>query len=706
MHIGCITISNYRSLKQAYTPLSRFSTLIGENKSGKSSFLQSIILFIRGTKLKSTDFYDPASDIVIDVIFTNVQDGDLDILAPEHKDRIKSLVRTDRTLHILRRYIPDGSSSLCCFKLLPKDKRFHPDSVSEQLKGLSGVDVRMRVEEIFPELKGIFTGTTQIAAKQKIEELISSLSTDQFVETETALPTGFDNSIKAFLPEPVYIPAVRDLSDEVKTQETTTFGRLLSILLNVISSKLSEAEETFSTLKGKLNIIRQPDGTLLDNRLDEIRQIETLVGAYVQENFPSVKVQIQIPPPEIKTVLASAKIIVDDGVEGLVDSKGDGLKRAVTFAILRSYVNLSTKQEWQKPGASIRKMERFLFLFEEPELYLYPGAQMILFDALHRISQDHQVVISTHSPLFLSPFFEGSFIKMVKRNIGDGTHIPYCEALPVDLFDVTTRDQFQLICFDNNNVAFFADKVVLVEGDSDHICLSHIAKTLNPDWDFCRKKVAMVKVSGKGSMARYRKFFERFEVKTFIVVDLDVIIRDFDKLGLPEVLGEQRSALLQLADRVIKDEGLLAKYSNVDPIKKAIKRQSWREGWEIFKKFIFEVIEGKPINKEAYELVQKLIEPELEEPRLIVLKSHPAAQNAKRELLAAVREYGIFILDKGSIEDYYPRGMEGPDKTSRAQHFCKCVSDPESIRALTNTIPVDDRETVSEFELICRIIFA
>jgi len=54
-----------------------------------------------------------------------------------------------------------------------------------------------------------------------------------------------------------------------------------------------------------------------------------------------------------------------------IDYKGDGLKRAVTFALLRTYVE-------QKNTFKESDNSKFLFLFEEPELYLHPKAQRIL----------------------------------------------------------------------------------------------------------------------------------------------------------------------------------------------------------------------------------------------------------------------------------------------------------------------------------------
>ena len=83
----------------------------------------------------------------------------------------------------------------------------------------------------------------------------------------------------------------------------------------------------------------------------------------------------------MRVVFSNAQILVDDGVQGFVDSKGDGLKRAVTFAILRSYVTLSQKPGWGKGASEREPRERYIFLYEEPKLYLHLTSQMVLYES-------------------------------------------------------------------------------------------------------------------------------------------------------------------------------------------------------------------------------------------------------------------------------------------------------------------------------------
>lgn len=704
MIIESIEVKNFRCLREVFTPLAEFTTIIGENNAGKSTLLEALIIFIQGTKLKKSDFYDPDQEIMIKICLDQVNEETLDALVPEHKARILELVR-EQKLILVRRYSTDGTTSIKCIKAVPGEMRLKSSIIDETFKGSTGGQIKSLLEENYPEVAPRLDKLTQGRAKELIAEHIAALPPEAFEDEESALPTGIDNSVKNLFPVPVYIPAVKELSDDIKTKEGTTFGKLLSILLNVIESQLVEAEETFAGLNQKLNRVIKEDGTYADNRLDEVKEIENLMGQFVQENFPSTKINIVIPPPEIKTVLSSAKIMVNDGIEDVIDTKGDGLKRAVTFAILRTYVTLGAKPEWQREGQRTLPKDRYLFLFEEPELYLYPTAQRILFDALQQISRTHQVIISTHSPNFLSPETMGTFIKMSKR-IDETGRPPYSKALPINLKDLSMRDQFQLICFENNNAAFFSERVVFVEGDSDHITLSHIAKILNSTWDFSKGKVSIVRVNGKGSIARYQNFFNKFEVQTFIISDLDVLIRDFDKLGLDGQFDTERQRLLNAIDKIIQEEEMSTE-PNAERVKKTITRLGWREQWSNAKAAVMKVQRGEVLTEDEIKVFDNLFEAELEEPRLRVLKYHPDIQEAKLNLISGIYSNDVFILSRGSLEDYYPNGVTGSDKPSKAQDYCRKVTSPEQLTQTCQTYADPASGAIfTEFEAAFSRVFA
>lgn len=565
MHLTKLSITNFRALRDVTIPLSRFGCLIGENNSGKSSILQALSLFFSGTKLAASHFFDESKPIRIEVTFEDIGETDLARLADEHRTRIAGIIKNGR-LVLVRTYDTTGKSSLLYKILIPDDARFSAENIAALMRGgRPGQAFVTKVVQSFPELNGVVDTTmNQDTIQQKIQELGDLFSDDLKKATDLVIPTGKDISVLPLLPDPIYIPAVKDLADDIKTTESTPFGKILAVLLQAVEPKLPKVQHLFQELNAKLNRVQQLDGTVLDERLDEVKLIEFTVEKYVRESFANVALRIAIPPPELKTVFSSARIYANDGIDGLIDSKGDGLRRAIVFSILRSYVELKSKLAPDEtlvkdPAYPVEPTHphvksaptSYLLLFEEPELFLHPKAQHVLFDAIRVFAKDHHVLVTTHSPMFFGPGTTETFVKL--RKVSDATTAPrpFTKVQPIDLSDITAKDQFQIICFENNNAAFFADTVVLVEGDSDYILMPHIARTLNNSWDAAKVPIAFARITGKGNIRRYREFFAKFEVRVPVIADLDLLISGFEHIAPNEALKIARDKLIERVDALI-----------------------------------------------------------------------------------------------------------------------------------------------------------
>ncbi|MGA2532722.1 MAG: ATP-dependent endonuclease [Candidatus Aminicenantales bacterium] len=708
MKMTHLRIENYKGLREIDVPLSQFVCLIGENNSGKSSVLQALSLFFSGSALPKTHWFDAEKSIRIDVLFSEITDADVNRLAEEHRTRIRAIVK-DGALTLVRIYGQDGKSTLKYRKLLPREERFSDDKIAELVKSKkAGNPFVEAVVSQFPELNDVVTpAMNQGDMKAKIQELADSLPDDQKSLADVDLPTGIDKSISAMLPEPIYIPAVKDLKDDVKTSEGTPFGKVLGILLKAIEPHLTEEKTLFEQLNKKLNRVIQPDGTEKDDRLVPVKTIEETVERFVQDSFKTVKLRITIPPPELKAVLSSALIYANDGVDGLIDSKGDGLRRAIVFAILRSYVELSKTGLIINEAAQTTADPRHLLLFEEPELYLHPKAQQVLFDALGTFSYKHPVVVTTHSPLFFGPQSTTTFIKMRKKTDAAVAPRPFGAADPIDLGDINTRDQFQIICYENNNIAFFAETVVLVEGDSDYIVLPHLAHVINPAWDSGQLPVRFARIGGKGNIRRYRQFFSRFQTRVLVVTDLDFLLgTEFGQIDPADDLKTQRDELLVAVDKVIDANGG-APEPNAEQVKDTHERGDLHALWKKARELQAKYKTGHASLEDVTKAVDEFFAWEKYWRRRETLRQcNDTLLSQKRALLAGLRGHGVCVLEKGTIENYYPAEITGESKPAKAQCFCNTVTSKEQALALCDTGHKGPRGAdTSEFEAIFETVF-
>jgi putative ATP-dependent endonuclease of OLD family len=681
----------------------------------------SLVSVFSGTKLAPTHFFDESQPIRIAVTFEDISDADLARLADEHRSRVAGIIKNGR-LVLVRRYDTDGKSSLLYRTLTPKDPRFSAECIANLVRNQRpGQAFVTKVVQAFPELNGIVDTTmNQDAVKKKIQELADSLPDAQKTESDQPLPTGIDRSIEPMLPTPIYIPAVKDLADDIKTTESTPFGKILGILLPAVEAKLPDAQRLFEQLNSKLNRVQQADGAILDERLDEIKSIEATVEKYVQECFADVALRIAIPPPELKTVFSAARIYVNDGVDGHIDSKGDGLRRAIVFSILRSYMELKAKLSpvatpAEEPAQVAEPAEpqvqpapaSYLLLFEEPELFLHPKAQHILFDALRVFAKEHHVLVTTHSPMFFGAGATETFIKLRKTSDATLAPKPFTQVQPVDLSDMTARDQFQIICFENNNAAFFADTVVLVEGDSDYLLMPHIARTLDPSWDVAKRPIVFARITGKGNIRRYREFFSRFGVRVAVIADLDLLMNGFDHIAPSDAVKTARDNLLAKVDALIVAD------SNGPSAREA--RDAYESGelrslWRRVKEAQAQLNAGTCTQAEHDAAVEAFFAWQRKPDRLEVLKTSTDKEliQLKHHLLEMLRAVDVYVLERGAIEQYYPDSITGADKPSRAQDFCAKIATRDAILACCGEQEFD-RDGVlvkdNEFNLIFGRIF-
>ena len=679
MRLWKMEIENFKGLKAATLEPGAFSCLIGENNAGKSSVLQAMAsLLNRPSQIGTSLYYDPSSPIVFRGYFDGVTEAHLARLAEDHRAKIAPLV-IDEKLTIVSVYKVEQKLELRVRRPVPKDVRYTDDTIDEMFKGKKGAAIRAAFEEHYPEFFSKLPSVSNLGeAKAHLRSCISALAPDQFEVSEVALPTGIATSISNLMPEAIYIPAVKNLNDDLKTTQSTSFGRLLGLLLEDMAPDLLQVQQALASLHKLLNRT-QLEGEVQDERHAKVRELEQLVEQMLAENFPTAKVEFEVPPPELKAILSTAQIYINDGSREPIDQKGDGIKRSLTFALLRAYVSRLNAE--RQSGAENQPESRpLIFLFEEPELYLHPKAQRILFGTLASISKSYQVVVTTHSPLFFEPGVTAVFVRVAKR---DMTPKPIGELHTVNFeLDKDKADTFRLARYEHAEAGFFSSRVVLFEGESDDAFLSHVASLLGSQFDFRQHNVALVRVGGKGNFANYRRFFESFGIEVKLVADLDAIFEGFQHLGASDECNSLRNETLKAIDARSTELNITGALSG-QRLKKRIVGFGYREMYEGARRASAKLQAGATLDAAEIAAIGQLFECEREETRLLTVQADSAAKQAMIPLLDKLRNLGICVLSKGAIEDYYPETVnQSLAKPQRALHASTLVTCGEDVAKL------------------------
>jgi putative ATP-dependent endonuclease of OLD family len=145
-----------------------------------------------------------------------------------------------------------------------------------------------------------------------------------------------------------------------------------------------EALESSVEYREALAVIDKVQKPVLDSLSKSIK--ETLV-----KFLPAiVDVKFEVTEERRSSALRrSATMIIDDGTPTSLEYKGDGVQSLAAIALMRH----------SSESASTGK--NFIIAVEEPESHLHPRAMHGLKTVLQELAERHQVVITTHSPVFV-----------------------------------------------------------------------------------------------------------------------------------------------------------------------------------------------------------------------------------------------------------------------------------------------------------------
>ncbi len=162
-------------------------------------------------------------------------------------------------------------------------------------------------------------------------------------------------------------------------------------------------------------------------------------------------------------------------------------------------------------GSNLR---RFVFLIEEPELYLSPHAQRHLFRVLRSLARHgNQILYSTHAPVFLS-VDRLEELALVRHHPKRGTTLFQPEPLEeAEAFRVLSE-------FDSDRAELFlARAALLVEGRTEKLTFPLVFEALGVEPD--KEGVIVLECGGKGNIPLFARVCNACGVPYVVVHDRD-----------------------------------------------------------------------------------------------------------------------------------------------------------------------------------------
>lgn len=456
-HISEVKILNFKSIKNGLFCLSPYTPLVGYNNAGKTNILQSINWIIKRSSLPGSDFFDRSAAVVVEVEICGLVGEVLDAIGATHRGRIEPLI-ADGKIRIRR-------------------------SQSEPGQTVTGIRLEVLTRE-----KGA-------------EEWVVS-------------PTGIDQAIAALFPEPIFIGAMENATEDVaKFGASTTIGKLLREIITPITERHSgPVSDALHEISKKLSASGEgKDETLVD--LDHKIQKE------LTRIFPGVSAKTHIPTPDFSDFMKSAtiKIFEDkyDNPEGRdVSSFGHGAQRSIQIALVKCLSEI-------KRSAGGAKGRTTLLLIDEPELYLHPQAIEVVRSALSSLSSDgYQVIFTTHSAGMIARADAPNAL-LIRRSVSDGTtcYPRIRDAVSAAISDANHQSE-TLFSISNSNKILFSERVVIVEGRSELTIMPDIFQAefgISPG----EMRIGIVDIGGSGNIVNALTVLGAMGIPAKAIADLD-----------------------------------------------------------------------------------------------------------------------------------------------------------------------------------------
>ncbi|MCF2140503.1 MAG: ATP-dependent endonuclease [Candidatus Lokiarchaeota archaeon] len=563
MQIQRVKIQNYRTMKKCTCFLFPYMVFVGKNNAGKSNLMKALNVFFHNNATLE-DFRIEKGKRVrafsIILTFKNLNQEEKELF----KDFIYNPGSTSEKVVIRFNAKRNGevihSEYTFAFKTLDpstedeKKKYLFLDdeglNTKSKLLKASNVpdDFKEKIEKISEQLSSgeRFSKKHIIRAKREyIDEIIKKEKIHSKIiwEPLAIKKTDFERYFGHYF----FIPAVQDI-----TQETTFSAKGNTNISKLMRYIFAQMQNQDRQQQYEAEIRRIIQEIYRINKEDsEINKLREGLNSYLSD-FDGSQVRFDTELPSInKVVRDSLKIFINDGVETEVEHKGHGLQRYFMVILFKAWANKLVQKNNSNPTQTLKDdkskilaSSSLFFAIEEPELFLHPQYQRLMKYYLKNIAEapDNQVILNTHSPNFID-FKEYKKVARVVKPIRDG--VPCTEIIQpieyrngkLEFKDLThahgsvpeKKEKFHKINALNldyfmdphRNELFFADRVVLVEGETEKLMFQQWAEYFLPNEADLLATTTYIDMGGKFNAQLYETLLNGFEIPYVIIIDND-----------------------------------------------------------------------------------------------------------------------------------------------------------------------------------------
>lgn len=513
MILSRIITLNYKSCKEVAIEIKsgKPNILIGMNDCGKTTFLQSLELLLN---TKSKINYASDESAKSDLAHTPLDKDEINKKLIDYN--LPSLNLEDNCQYIIIAanfkieeidHIFTDQNATMQFKWLVHSSINNPSQSLWMVKQFNYTENSSSIFYLTLEGKNEFTNLYDLS-QSKINSLVSKYDvTKDIINDNNAGPTSNFEKIRAlylstdtnYYWSPVldktwkidieYFPVLRylDWNQSIESLKNTA----KDILANSISHEYESAKKA-------ANKYTEDAQKIVDGELEQLGLHEEL------KNIKKIRANIFFKVDYQLSDLLVQKHDSENEVH--IDSQGEGIKRQLWFAFLKSQAEKSTENS----------TKRFIWCFDEPETHLHPKAQRDFFNILKVLaSKNFQILISTHSTMFVDASSTTEIYSFGKdnnyTNIGSSKEI-------VDIHESLGV---------RNSDFLFYNKFLIVEGKTEEALMPELYKVYT-GYTLREDNIQLITLDGCGNHALAEDMLQKLMTGFSKISDISIYILDND----------------------------------------------------------------------------------------------------------------------------------------------------------------------------------
>ena len=332
----------------------------------------------------------------------------------------------------------------------------------------------------------------------------------------------------------VLIPAAADIVGQVgSTQKTSAVSQLVGNLMveAVAVARVKWEEDHATEIASLAGAIKSGVETSTKH---QAARVNTMFATLVPN--ASIEFVPEVPSWSLKGDASVLTDVIIDGERRDVSRQGHGIQRAVMISMLQAAVpdqaaaeavveqaGLEGDEADTRLEEELARLPALVIGIEEPEIYQHPVRARLFARVLSQWAQraDSQVILATHSPYFLLPQqFESLRRFTLAHGCSETTSATIAAVAAAAGIDSAKVERVVAKEIPHTfSEGFFAEAVVLVEGDSDRVIIEVLADRLGKSLD--ASGIAVIAMGGKANLKAPFVLLDLIGVPAYIVVDGD-----------------------------------------------------------------------------------------------------------------------------------------------------------------------------------------